>query len=263
MPMSSKRPRLVFPRTVMALVLREMSTTYGRSPGGYIWSFVEPIGGVAIMTLVFAAITRTPPLGTNFPFFFATGILPLAIYQSVSSNIAASIRYSKPLLTYPSVTYFDAIMARLLLTVVTQMLVAVIVLGAIALIYDLQLQADFVVALRGFALAIVFGVGVGLANCYAVSFYPIWQTIWAVLNRPMFIISGIFFLMDPLSEKLRTLLLYNPVAHAIMQVRAGLYDTYDGIYVSEVYVYMVSLVLGAGGMLALNRYYNELLEEGA
>lgn len=263
MASSTARVRFAFPRTVMALVLREMSTTYGRSPGGYLWAFVEPIGGLAMMTLVFSMIARTPPLGPNFPLFFATGILPLGIYQSTMNNIAGSIRYSKPLLSYPSVTYVDAVVARLILNTVTQMLIAVIILTSITLIYNIQLEADYLITLRGFAMAVVFGTAVGLANCYVVSTYPIWQSIWAVLNRPIFVISGIFFLIDPLNEKVRTLLLYNPIAHSIMQVRNGLYDNYDGIYVSESYVYMVSLVLGAGGMLALHRYYNEILEEGA
>ena len=56
-------------RAVMALVLREMTTTYGRSAGGYIWAFVQPIAGIALLTFIFTLIARTPPLGTNFPFF--------------------------------------------------------------------------------------------------------------------------------------------------------------------------------------------------
>ncbi|UWQ19679.1 ABC transporter permease [Jannaschia sp. M317] len=255
--------RFRFIRTIGALMLREMSTTYGRSPGGYLWSFAEPIGGVALLTLVFSAITRTPPIGSNFPIFFATGFLPFALYGAVVGNVSASIRYSKPLLAYPGVTYVDAIIARLLLTVITQVLVTIIIFSMIMLIFDLQLYIDYLLVLRGLLMAAVFGLGVGLANCYPVSVYPIWQTIWAVLNRPLFIVSGIFFLIDPLPEKLRSALLLNPIAQAIMQTRNGMFDTYDALFVSEIYVYTVSLVLGALGMLALNRYYNEILEDGA
>ena len=31
-------------RAVAALVLREMSTRYGRTPGGYLWAILEPLG---------------------------------------------------------------------------------------------------------------------------------------------------------------------------------------------------------------------------
>ena len=50
-------------RTVMALMLREMSTTYGRSPGGYLWAVLEPLGGIAMMTLILAVGLRIREIG--------------------------------------------------------------------------------------------------------------------------------------------------------------------------------------------------------
>lgn len=41
---------------------------------------------------------RTPPLGTNFAIFYATGVVPFMTYLDMSGKVANSIRYSKPLL---------------------------------------------------------------------------------------------------------------------------------------------------------------------
>ena len=68
-------------RTVLALMLREMSTTYGRSPGGYLWAILEPAGGIAMMSVAFGLVLRSPSLGTNFPIFYATGYLPFMMYM--------------------------------------------------------------------------------------------------------------------------------------------------------------------------------------
>ncbi|OZO45790.1 sugar ABC transporter permease, partial [Pseudomonas fluorescens] len=146
------KPRFVFLRSVFALMIREMATTYGRSPGGYIWAFAEPVGGTAMLTLVFAMVAHTPPLGDNFPLYFAAGILPFMMYQSTSAKIGAAIRYSKPLLAYPSVTYIDAIVARLLLTMLTEITIAIIMFGGIVLIYGLQLNIDFLTCVRAVAM---------------------------------------------------------------------------------------------------------------
>ncbi|MCX7288621.1 MAG: hypothetical protein NTW20_13985 [Rhodobacterales bacterium] len=64
-------------RSVVALMLREMSTTYGRSPGGYLWVILEPVGGIALLSLVltFGLRVKSPGLGINFPLFYATGVL--------------------------------------------------------------------------------------------------------------------------------------------------------------------------------------------
>jgi ABC-type polysaccharide/polyol phosphate export systems, permease component len=53
-------------RAIMALILREIATTYGRSPGGYVWAVLEPAAGIALLTLIFSAGFRSPPLGTVF-----------------------------------------------------------------------------------------------------------------------------------------------------------------------------------------------------
>ncbi|MDJ0823602.1 MAG: sugar ABC transporter permease, partial [Paracoccaceae bacterium] len=37
-----RRRRFATARAVMALMLREMSTSFGRSPGGYLWAILEP-----------------------------------------------------------------------------------------------------------------------------------------------------------------------------------------------------------------------------
>ncbi len=59
-------------RTVSALVLREMSTTYGRSAIGYLWAFIEPTAGLVLLTLVMSIIVVAPPIGTSFALFYAS-----------------------------------------------------------------------------------------------------------------------------------------------------------------------------------------------
>lgn len=247
----------------MALMLREMSTTYGRSPGGYIWAFAEPIGGILVMTAAFSLIARSPALGTNFPLFFATGMLPFVMYQTTAANVGGAIRYSKPLLAYPGVTYIDAIVARLVLNTLTQIVISASLLALTAQIFGAELRVDYLVCAEAFAMTLALGFGIGVVNCYLMSMFHIWAFIWSVINRPLFLISGIFFLLDPLPEHIRTPLLWNPFAHPIMLLRKGIYDTYDAVYVSQVYVYSVALVLSALGMLLLHRFHRIILDEGA
>ena len=67
-------------RTIAALMLREMSTTYGQSAGGYIWAILKPVGMIVILSLVFSLMVRKPYLGTNFMLFYATGYLPYSFF---------------------------------------------------------------------------------------------------------------------------------------------------------------------------------------
>ncbi|MGM2810355.1 hypothetical protein, partial [Bacillus cereus group sp. Bce027] len=60
-----KRPRVQMSRTVFALMLREMATTYGSFAGGYIWSILEPVLGIAMLAILFSMAMRSPPIGDN------------------------------------------------------------------------------------------------------------------------------------------------------------------------------------------------------
>ena len=55
-------PRFLTLRTITALVLREMSATYGRSPGGYVWAVVQPIGMILFLSVGFSLLVRSPSL---------------------------------------------------------------------------------------------------------------------------------------------------------------------------------------------------------
>ena len=75
------------------------------------------------MTLAFSLAFASPALGNNFPLFYATGFLPFMMYSDLANKISQSIRFSRPLLFYPSVTYLDAIIGRFLLNGLTHLMV--------------------------------------------------------------------------------------------------------------------------------------------
>ena len=247
-------------RTISALILREMSSTYGRSPGGYIWVIFEPVAGIALMSVVFSLILRSPALGTNFPYFFATGILPFVFFNSITSQLAASIRFSRPFLSYPAVTFFDALVARFLLNALTQMLVLCLVIAGIVVFYNLHPILDWPSIFLAIAMLIAMTVSLGVLNCYLFSILPIWERIWVVLMRPQLILSGVLFIPEIIPARFRDLFMLNPVAHVISQFRKGFFETYDAVHVSPVYVFIISLILGTFGFLFLLRNHKSVID---
>lgn len=254
------RRKMASARAVMALILREMSTSYGRSPGGYIWTIIEPIGGIVMLSIVFSFLLRSPPLGSSFLLFYATGMVPFLAYGGVSGKIAGAIKFSKPLLAYPSVTYVDALVARLILETMTQLIVGFILMTGIIIWTGSPISLDFTAISLACAMALALAVGVGLTNSFLNSMFPVWTSLWSVLTRPLFLISGIFFLIDPLPEQYRTIVLYNPLVHIISMMRSGFYATYDATYASPTYVFAFSIIPAFFGMLMLHRYHKDILE---
>lgn len=244
----------------MALMLREMATQYGRNPGGYIWALLQPLGGILMMAVGFSLIIRAPALGTSFILLYASGMLAFDMYMDVSATTARALQFSRPLLSYPAVTWMDAILARLFLNLLTNAFVALVLLTGIILYSGVHLSIDIGPIVLAMLLAALVGLGVGCLNCVLGGLYPTWNMVWGILSRPIFIMSCIFFLYSDLPRSVQDIMWYNPLVHIVGLMRKGIYNPiYHADYVSVWYVVGVSLPMIALGLLLIRRYYKEIL----
>ena len=246
-------------RAVIALMLREMNTTYGRSPGGYLWEILQPVAGIAVLSAVFSAGFRSPPIGTNFAIFYATGLLPFTVFITVSGKLAKALNFSKQLLAYPSITYIDAVLGRFILNILTQLLVTYIVLAGILLIYETRTTLELDRVALAYAMAAALSLGVGTMNCFLMSMFPIWQQVWSIFTRPLVIVSGVIFLYESTPAQFREYIWYNPLMHVTGEMRGAFFVSYEASYVSPLYVFLTSLVLFVVGLLFLRRYHRDIL----
>ena len=260
-PLRAKRAtrRFATVRAIVALMLREMATTYGRSPGGYLWAVLEPVGGIAILTLIFSFGFNAPSLGVNFPIFYATGVLPFMMFNSVCNRVSTALLFSKSLLAYPAVTYLDALIARFLVNSVTQAMVGYIVFGGILMFYETRTAPDPLMIVQSLALTATLALGIGTLNAYLIARFAVWQVIWSILTRPLFLISGIFFLFNAMPQTMQDVIWFNPLIHVVGMMRAGFYPTYDAGYASVIFVMLVSFGTFALGLLLLRRSHRDLL----
>ncbi len=247
-------------RTIAALMLREMTSTYGRSPGGYIWAVLEPALGLLVITLIFSIGFRSPKLGTNFAIFYASGLLPFFMFMNVSMKVQQSINFSKQLLSYPRVTFVDALLARLFLTIIIQSIVGVLIFTFIRTMYETRTILDLGHILNAYAMATAIGMGVGMLNCVLVSRQAIWASIWSVITRPLILISGVIILHDTIPQPYRDWLSWNPLVHVVGESRRGFYYSYSADYVDVAYAYGFALVTAMIGLRFLKTYYRDLLE---
>jgi capsular polysaccharide transport system permease protein len=246
-------------RSVMALILREMSTRYGQNPGGYIWAVLEPLGAIVVLSLAFSLMMRSPSLGNSFILFYATGYLPFSLYQTLSNNIARAISFSKALLFYPSVTWVDAILARFLLNALTGLLVAYLLLTGILMVIDTRVVLDLAPMVLAMGLTMLLGLGIGTLNCALGGIFPTWDLIWSIATRPLFIASGIFFTMEDLPRSVQDILWYNPLIHITGIMRRGFFPMYSPQYVSVLYVLAIALVTLVLGLILLGHHHQDIL----
>ena len=247
-------------RAIGALVLREMSTTYGRSPGGWLWAFAEPVGTIALLSAAFSLAFLAPPLGKSFALFYATGYLPFMLYLDVSQKTATALRFSRPLLGFASVVWVDAVIARALLNTLTHLTgSAAVLLVLVTLSRDAVMPDPAAVGLA-YAMALSLAVGVGLINASLFAIFPAFERLWTIASRPVFIVSGVVFLLESVPQPLRDWLALNPLFHITGEMRAATYPVYRPSYIQPVYVFAISAGLATVGALLLHRFHDRVAQ---
>ena len=248
-PSMSPIPRFQSLRVLFAMIMREMNTRYGRTWGGYVWAVIDPVGMILLLALAFSQFIPSPPLGESFVLFYATGYLPFHFYLEISNSTSGAVKFNKPLMQFPAVTPLDAVIARFILSVLTLIVVNAVVLSGIAILIGWPRGIDPAWVLIALCVAAVLGLGLGTLNCVLFAFFPVWARIWAVINRPLFLISGVFYTFESMPSDIQAMLWYNPLVHVVGLMRRGFYPTYNADFVS------ISFVLGlALGCLILGAY---------
>ncbi|MGJ8609450.1 MAG: ABC transporter permease [Octadecabacter sp.] len=247
-------------RTILALVMREMATSYGRSPGGYLWAIVEPAAGIALLSALFSLGFRSPAIGTNFAIFYATGLVPFLLFTTVSNKVAMSLLFSKPLMAYPRVTFMDAILGRFIVNLLTQLMVSYVVFTGILVLFETRTIPDIAGIALAMTMAASLALGVGTLNAVLFTAFPVWQQVWSILTRPLLLLSGVIFIFDNIPRPYDDYLWWNPVIHVVGQMRDSFYPTYDGSYISHVYVFGVSGITLLFGVLFLRRFHRDILD---
>jgi capsular polysaccharide transport system permease protein len=247
-------------RIIAALVIRETSARFGASAGGYLWAFAEPLGGILLLSLAFGFIVRDPPLGDSFLFFYATGLLPFLMFNAVAGGAMNALVHNRGLLAYPVLTALDTILARAALDALTYTVLTVCILAALISALGLHIAFDPAAFAVSLALASALGIGIGTINALLLGLFPAWRQIWSVLNRPLFILSGVFFTLDSLPDDLAPYVRLNPLAQIVAAMRAAFFGPEQADPVALLCVAALSLALFAAGGALIQRNQSRLIQ---
>lgn len=244
-------------RVVVSLLLREIRAAFGKSVLGYLWAIITPTVTVAMLVAIFSAVGRQPPFGSSLALFFATGILTLFFFKDLASKLMGSFSANKALLTYPAIKDVDTLIARALLVAATYTMIMVIVYGALIVWGHARPPHRPEVVIVAFLVTWLLGIGFGVLSAVIASVWDTWSNIQSILTRPLFFISGIFFVPSQLPPQARAVLQWNPILHLVELFRDGYYPNYNSTVLNPWYPVGVGVAMLLFG-LAGERFFRRL-----
>lgn len=247
-------------RVIIALILRETGSRESRASLGFLWTIIEPVIAVVILSVCFSIVQRAPRLGTNFPLFYITGVVPFHLFSRVAARVGGSVRYSDRLLGFPSVTVIDVLVSRFLLNFFTNIAVFVILLIGVTQWYGLNINPDLYRVLLSLAMASALGLGVGTMNSVFFLWSPAYESAWSMVMRPMTLFSGVMVQITDLPPPVFNVLKWLPMAHFVAEMRGAFYPASQTFFVDPLYVFAIALGTFLIGLIGLHRYAFDFLE---
>lgn len=221
-PMVEELVQLLYYRDlVLQLVSRNIKARYKRSVLGIVWTMLNPLAMMIILTLVFSNLFRlTVP---NYSVYLLAGILFWNFFAQATLSATSEIVWGAALLQriYVPRTVF-AVSA--VCTSLVNLVLAIFPLMLIMFYLQVPLSAALLSLPLSILLVALFALGIGLiVSLLAVYFSDVVEIYQIALTAWMYF-TPIIYPLDIVPEQYRWFFTLNPMYHLVQIFRAPIYQ---------------------------------------
>jgi len=225
------------------LVVRDVKLKYRRSFLGYIWSVLNPLLIMMVMSYVFSNLFRF----TNSPVYILTGLVMFNFMSEATSMAIGSITSNGALIKKTYVPKYIFTVSKVTSSLVN-LLLSMVALWIMMVITGVPLTPWFLVFPIIVLVLYVFCLGLGLFLAQAAVFFRDIQYIYGVLLTAWMYMTPIIYPIEILPERFSVIVLYwNPMTYYVTLFRDSvLYGQMSQPYLiyGAVAFALVFLVLG-------------------
>jgi len=205
---------------ICILVKKDFKIRYRNSALGFVWSLLNPLSIMVILTLVFSLLLRSGI--TNFPVFLLAALLPWRFFQIGTMQATGSIAGNPSLVKKIYLPRYLLVLTNNLASFISfvmefaALMPVMVALGMTLTIHSLLLPVVMVVE-----LIMVLGISLGLAalNVFYRDFYQIWE----ITLQLGFFLCPIFYDPSIIPERYRFYYSLNPMTRIIESTRSILF----------------------------------------
>lgn len=238
-------------------VARDLRKRYRRSFLGYIWSMLQPLLMMCILSLVFAKIMNQNI--KEYAIFLFTGMLPWRYFLSTVTECLNSVRANAKIFEQiPVPKYIFPV--SIALSNLADLLFSLVPLLLLMLVLGAPIKAS--ILFLPFILLTLFFVSVGVGLLLAVSniFFEDTQHLSGVFFQALYFLSPILYKPDLLHPSLaKSMAVINPMFQIIQNMRAIFVQGHLPGLLSYSWAFIYSLLLLAFGLIIFRKSENKFL----
>ena len=198
------------------LIIRDLKIKYRRSVLGYLWSILNPLMLMGVLTVVFSTMFRFDI--PNYPVYLLTGQLLFGFFSESTSMAMTSILGGASLIKKVYLPKYIFPVSRVLSSFTTMLfsLVALVIVMAVTRA-EYHITAILLPVVLFYLL--IFSIGVSLILSVMVVFFRDVQYLYGVLLTALNYLTPIFYPASMLPPWLKELMVLNPMYNFIEMFR--------------------------------------------
>lgn len=217
-------------RVIWALLMRELSTRYGRHNIGFLWLIGEPLVFAGAVTLMWSVIKPEFEHGVRVIPFVVTGYMSIILSRHMINHGMNCVKANVGLLYHRQITIMHLFISRLLLEFIGVTFASFVIFGFLLLIGQMPPPKDLLLLYAGWGILAWMGVGLALIFGALAEMFEFMERIVGVITYIMVPLSGTFYFAAWVPAQFRRFVLLLPFIHPVEMIRAGFFGEFVTTY---------------------------------
>ena len=198
------------------LVSRDLKTRYRRSVLGFLWTILNPLGMMIIMTIVFSTVFRQGI--ENFPVYLMCGQLIFNFFSEASTGAMGAILDNSGLLTKVYVPKYLFPLSRICSSAVN-LLFSMVALIIVIIATKFKLSWTIILMILPITYVCIFAFGIGLVLATTVVYFRDMRHLYGIIITAWVDLTPIFYPMSMLPENVKRIVSLNPLTKYVEMFR--------------------------------------------
>lgn len=248
-------------RVIGALMIRELTTRFGRENIGFLWVMVEPLLFALLVGLIWRLIKGPEEHGVAIVAFVASGYIPLTMFRNSVSRAVGIFTANSSLMYHRQIKILDFIFVRFLIELIGATMAYVFIAALLMAVGLFPVPADLGFLLGGWAIYALFTFSLCLILAPLSETSDVLEKLVPVTTYIMIPFSGTFNMVSWLPPSVRTVMGYSPPVNAMEMMRYGIFG--DGVtpYYDIPYPVGVSMACMVIGLVLCRRIRRRIVVE--
>lgn len=242
---------------IQELTSREIKRKYARSYLGIIWSVLNPLLTMSVMSFVFSYMFKRSI--ENYPLYYLTGNIFWALFSGATNSAMTALVDNKTLLLKAKLPKQTFVLSRIY-TSLTNFGYTCIAYVFMLIIFRVKPSWTMLLFPLDVALALIFGAGIGYILSILYVFFADIKYLYSVLLTMILYMSAIFYPVTSLPPVLQEAIGYNPIYLSIYIAREAVVYNRAPHYSAWIKLAMAATISFAAGLTVFKKKENDVMQ---